>query len=68
MNLQSFDVNYQKADKTPLMYAAIEGHTDVVKILLENGADIGLKDAEGQTAAMYASFNNQKKTLDILFT
>ena len=30
------------------MWAASEGHTDVVKILLEKGANINLQDNEGQ--------------------
>ena len=29
------------------MWAASEGHTDVVKILLEKGANINLQDNEG---------------------
>jgi len=29
-----------------MIFAIIRGHTDAVKVLLENGADIGLKDAE----------------------
>jgi len=36
---------------TPLHYAAYNGHTDVVKLLLENGADPSIKDNTGKTAA-----------------
>ena len=33
---------------TSLMYAAWKGHTDIVMILLENGADVNLKKNNGQ--------------------
>ncbi|MCI4407481.1 MAG: ankyrin repeat domain-containing protein [Thermofilum sp.] len=36
---------------TPLHYAAYNGHTDFVKLLLENGADPSIKDNSGKTAA-----------------
>ena len=29
---------------TPLHYAAVGGHTDTVKILIEKGADVNAKD------------------------
>ena len=32
---------------TSLMYAAWKGHTDIVMILLENGADVNLKKNNG---------------------
>lgn len=36
--------------KTPLMLACQEGQTDLVQLLLENGADTQLKDHRGWTA------------------
>ena len=35
---------------TPLMAAAYSGHTEIVKLLIDNNADITLKDKDGQTA------------------
>ena len=32
---------------TSLIWAAWRGHTDIVKILLENGADVNLQDDDG---------------------
>ena len=32
---------------TSLILAAFQGHTDIVKILLENGADVNLKKNNG---------------------
>lgn len=37
-------------DKTPLMYAAELGKVEIVKFILENGADVNIKDKKGMTA------------------
>ncbi|XP_069680686.1 uncharacterized protein [Periplaneta americana] len=39
---------------TPLMYAARRGHLDVVKYLVDQGADTSLCDSDNQNAFMYA--------------
>ncbi len=39
---------------TPVMIAAREGHLSTVQLLLEEGADATLKNAEGVTAAQFA--------------
>jgi hypothetical protein len=41
-------------DKTPLMYAVKYGHLEMVKYLLEKGADINKVSVEGKTALDYA--------------
>lgn len=38
-----------KDKKTPLMYAVINGHSLVVKFLLDKGADTYAQDANGKT-------------------
>lgn len=53
-------------EKTPLMYAAAKGYTNVVVKLIENGADLEKKDFSGETALMYASFYNKAETVEQL--
>jgi ankyrin repeat protein len=53
---------------TPLMKAALYGHTPVVARLLEAGARIDAVDKGGYTAMMLAASNNHAETLDLLLT
>ena len=46
-------------DMTPLMKAAENGHIDVVRALLELGADPHMVDRRGQTAKTIAQRENQ---------
>ncbi|KAI4454805.1 ankyrin repeat-containing [Holotrichia oblita] len=45
--------------KTALRLAALEGHYDVVQILLSNGADINSKDADGRSTLYVLSLDNR---------
>ncbi len=38
---------YVHLGDTSLMHATLQGHTDTVKILIENGADVNLQDNDG---------------------
>jgi ankyrin repeat protein len=46
------DVNAKSGDqgRTPLIVAVLGGYTDIVRALLERGADINEKDNSGKTA------------------
>jgi len=46
--------------------AALDGQLDQVKRLLSEGFDIDLKDADGRTPLMYASFNGHKEIIKLL--
>lgn len=48
---------------TPLMFAAAEGQYEVVKLLLDAGADTTIKDVDGDTAE---SFAIQNKHIDVV--
>lgn len=45
---------FDKFKTTALMYAAMAGHADVAKALLELSADKALEDVDGFTAARLA--------------
>ncbi len=50
------DINVQDEDgRTVLMYAAFNGHTELMKDLILRGAKVNLKDVNGRTALMLAS-------------
>ncbi|MCK5457486.1 MAG: ankyrin repeat domain-containing protein [Melioribacteraceae bacterium] len=51
---------------TPLMHAAAEGHIEVVKILLDHGADPSLKDIDGDTAESFAVQKGHSKVAKLL--
>lgn len=51
---------------SPLMHAAAEGNLDVVKILLEFGADPVLKDVDGDTAESFARQKGHTEVVEYL--
>jgi ankyrin repeat protein len=56
------------AGRTPLMSATAYGHINIVKFLLENGANINTKDTgKGATALMFSTqFVMLKSTFEML--
>ncbi len=60
MNLQDEDV------WSALMMASQNGHAEVVKILLENGAQVNLKNKSDRSAFIMASQNGHAEVIQIL--
>ena len=48
------------------MNAAIKGHSEIVKLLLENGADVHAKDNAGNNALIEASKYARESTSEVL--
>ena len=51
---------------TPLMHAAAEGNLDVVKLLVAYGADLDLKDVDGDNAESFARQAGHTEIADYL--
>ena len=64
------DVNASNfAGWTPLHRAAIKGHTQIIQLLIANGADVNAKhDAFGTTPLHYAAEEGHKKIAELLIT
>ena len=61
--LEVVDIDEQNSNGlTALMLATIEGHTEIVDILIEAGADLNIQEEHGDTALMKAIY---KKNIDI---
>lgn len=59
-------ININQANKlghTALLFAANKGFIDIIKILLDNKADLALKDNEGYTALDWAANNETRVAL-----
>ena len=50
-----------KYDKTALILASSEGYTEVVKSLLDKGADVNANDHNGFTALMWAAYRGPQR-------
>ena len=59
---------YEMIYGTPLMYAAGEGRFDVVKYLINHGADVSKTNVDKETALHYASEYGQLKVAELLLS
>ncbi len=61
--LKTQDINAQNREgQTALMEAACEGHTEIVRLLLQAGADPNAQNREGQTALIEVSTRKRATT------
>ncbi len=65
----SDDINFNIIGRdglTPLMYASMFGHTDIVQKLTKKDIDLEMKDQYGWTALKWAVANNHTDTMKVL--
>jgi RNA polymerase sigma factor (sigma-70 family) len=65
-HLLQTDLDINKKDHhgiTPLMYAAEKGNIEIIKLLLEEGANTEVKDSKGKSAAEFTYSKEAKKLL-----
>nr|XP_027219952.1 uncharacterized protein LOC113812284 [Penaeus vannamei] len=55
-------------NRTMLMFAAIEGHANIITILLQYNASLDLVDANGRTAVMFAARSGHSQVVDLLIS
>ena len=55
-----------KGDCTPLMEAASAGNADIVRLLLEHGADVNAQSSSGNTPLMYACAGGHEDVVTLL--
>jgi ankyrin repeat protein len=60
------DVNEKLNGMTPLMYAARYNKVEIIKYLLQKGADRNIKDSQGFTALKYAELSNAYEAIAVL--
>jgi ankyrin len=51
---------------TPLHFAAREGQLDIVKLLLDKGANVDAKDSDGDNPLQCAEINGHTKCAELL--
>ena len=62
------DVNQKSLGMTPAMFAARYNKVEVLKLLINNGADLKLKSNQGFTVKRYAELSNATEALEIIET
>jgi uncharacterized protein len=66
INNNLVDINDVSHHSNALIIATIYGYTEIIKILLANGADVNLMSVDGQTPLMWAARNGKIETAKLL--
>jgi len=56
--LDEMDINKEYNDDILLVYASKHGYIDIMKLLIEKGAEVNIEDADGMTPLYWAAINN----------
>lgn len=65
--INKVDVDFRDSERfTPLSYAAMNGHKEVVQLLVAKGADIQSRDEKGKTPLDYATQNGHLDIIELL--
>ncbi|MEH6771838.1 ankyrin repeat domain-containing protein [Maribacter arcticus] len=60
------DVNQKSIGMTPAMYAARYNKSEVLSLLIKNGANLNMKSNQGFTVKRYAELSNAQEALVII--
>ncbi|SFW25998.1 Ankyrin repeat-containing protein [Sinomicrobium oceani] len=60
------DINEKSGGMTPLMYAARYNKTEIIKMLIANGAKLRVKDDKGFTALKHAELSNATEAATLI--
>jgi len=63
---EAVDSELDDDGNTGLIFAAMHGKKEIVKLLIEKGADVKAKNYDGNTALMLAAYNGYKAIVDML--
>ncbi|MCJ7467717.1 MAG: ankyrin repeat domain-containing protein [Maribacter sp.] len=60
------DVNRKSVGKTPAIFAARYNQAEILKVLIDNGADLTIRCDRGFTIKKHAELSNAKEVLTLL--
>ena len=60
------DVNAKRYGWTPLHYAVYYGHKEIAELLIAKGADVNVKNEDGETPLDWANWRSHAETADLL--
>jgi hypothetical protein len=68
LSIRNINVNVKDDEygATPLHYAAYNGHVEISRLLLQNGAEVNVKSISGSTPLHYAAYNGHVDILHLL--